>query len=64
MSTDDDRRVLDLPASQRPNLGRPRWDQSTYAGRARYFFTTTNPFNLFAGEQQLNEAKRIVEDYT
>lgn len=45
------------------NLDKPRWDQNTYWGRARYFFNTTNPINLLATPAQLDEAKRIVDHY-
>ena len=34
-----------------------RWDQSTYWGRARQFFTTTNTMNLFVTSAQLDQAK-------
>ena len=45
------------------NLEEPRYDQATYVGRARHFFITTNPLNLFASGHQLDEAKAIVEGY-
>jgi len=45
------------------NLDQPRWDQSTYWGRAQHFFTTTNPLNLFATPAQLQAAKETVEKY-
>ncbi|XP_076434824.1 sideroflexin-1-like [Babylonia areolata] len=45
------------------NIDEPRYDQSTYVGRARHFFITTNPLNLFATGHQLDEAKEIVERY-
>jgi sideroflexin-1/3 len=47
----------------RINLNNPRYDQSTFEGRAKHFFITTNPLNCLATEQQLLEAKRIVDEY-
>lgn len=47
----------------RVNLDQPRWDQSTYWGRARHFFTTTNPLNLLATPSDLEKAKEIVESH-
>jgi len=45
------------------NIEQPRWDQSSYWGRAKHFFTTTNPLNVFATSDQLNNAKTIVTNY-
>ncbi|KAK7111059.1 sideroflexin-1-like [Littorina saxatilis] len=45
------------------NLDEPRYDQSTYTGRARHFFITTNPLNLFASGKQLDEACDIVQRF-
>lgn len=45
------------------NLDKPRYDQSTYIGRAKHFFLLTNPLNVFASEAQLDEAKRIVQEF-
>jgi hypothetical protein len=47
----------------RVNIDEPRWDQSTYEGRAKHFFTITNPLNLLKGEKELEEARRIVLGY-
>ncbi len=47
-------------ASGRLNLEEPRWDQSTYTGRAKHFFTTTNPLNVFASSKDLDWAKDVV----
>lgn len=45
------------------NLDEPRYDQSTFEGRAKYFFSTTNPLNVLASNEELEKAKNIVESY-
>ena len=45
------------------NIEEPRWDQSTYWGRARHFFTTANPINVFATPSQLDHANEIITKY-
>jgi len=45
------------------NIEEPRFDQGTYWGRAKHFFITTNPANLLATEQELQEAKNLLEKY-
>jgi len=44
-------------------LDKPRYDQSTFEGRAKYFFITTNPLNVLASDSELERAKKIVDDY-
>ena len=56
-------KMSELAVPGKINLEEPRYDQSTYIGRAKHFFITTNPLNLFASSQQLEEAKAIVERY-
>lgn len=45
------------------NINESRYDQSTYLGRAKHFFVTTNPLNVFASNNALDEAKQTVEAY-
>uniref|UniRef100_A0A0K0EKQ5 Sidoreflexin n=1 Tax=Strongyloides stercoralis TaxID=6248 RepID=A0A0K0EKQ5_STRER len=47
----------------RPDITKPRYDQSTYINRARHFFAVTNPLNLFVSNKKLDECKVIVDNY-
>jgi hypothetical protein len=47
----------------RIDLENPRYDQSTFEGRAKHFITTTNPLNVLASDAELDNAKAIVEGY-
>lgn len=48
---------------KRVNIDEPRWDQSTYVGRAKHFFVTTNPFNILRTGAELQKAKEVVDAY-
>ncbi len=50
-------------ASVRLDLSAPRYDQSTFEGRAKHFFATTNPLNILASDDELLKAKQIVDAY-
>lgn len=45
------------------DLTKPKYEQSTYINRAKHFFLLTNPLNLLASENDLDNAKRIVDEY-
>lgn len=45
------------------NIDEPQWDQNTYWGRAKYFFTTANPINILRTSKELDEAREIVLKY-
>lgn len=45
------------------DLTKPKYDQSTYVNRAKHFFLLTNPLNLLASEDDLDNAKRIINEY-
>lgn len=45
------------------NIDEPRYDQETYTGRAKHFFLTTNPLNLFVSNKKLEDARCLVQKY-
>ena len=55
--------VQDTKSLPRINIEAPRYDQSTYGGRAKHFFITTNPLNLLKSGAELEQAKQLVESY-
>jgi len=48
---------------KRINIDEPRFDQSTYLGRAKHFFVVTNPLNVFCSPKELDHSKLIVDKY-
>lgn len=45
------------------DLSRPRYDQSTFTGRAKHFIETTDPRNLLASHEKLEAAATLVKQY-
>lgn len=45
------------------DIENPRYDQSTFTGRARHFFAVTNPLNILATERELDYAKYVVDSF-
>ncbi|KAK7922855.1 hypothetical protein WMY93_009757 [Mugilogobius chulae] len=45
------------------NINEPRWDQSTFVGRAKHFFTVTDPRNVLLTNEQLTHAHNIITEY-
>lgn len=45
------------------DLSKPRYDQTTYIGRAKHFFETVNPKNVFVSGRRLEEAAKLIRAY-
>ncbi|XP_055783180.1 sideroflexin-5-like isoform X5 [Salvelinus fontinalis] len=44
-------------------LGRPRYDQSTFLGRLRHFVAIIDPGTLFVSERRLKECVKLLDDF-
>jgi len=49
--------------TDRLDVDKPLWDQSTFTGRFKHFFWMTNPLNTMVTTSQLQEAKVLVQEY-
>ena len=47
----------------RIDLDKPRWQQNTYIGRAKHFFSVTDPRNVLLRGTQLDKAKELLQLY-
>lgn len=43
------------------NIDSPRWDQSTFVGRLKHFLNITDPRTVLVPEEELDQAKALVE---
>ena len=55
--------IMAVELSTSINIKEPRWDQSTFEGRAKHFFTVTDPRNILLSNEQLESAHKIITDY-
>ncbi len=63
MSTTNPTEHESSPLLSQIDLSKPRYDQNTYTGRARHFYETANPLNLFVSTRRLAEAAQLVKDH-
>eukprot|EP00039_Didymoeca_costata_P004695 m.75591 g.75591 ORF g.75591 m.75591 type:complete len:332 (+) comp12510_c1_seq1:212-1207(+) len=49
--------------ADRLDLTRPRYDQSTYLGRVKHFYSITDPRNILASEEELQKSKTLLQQY-
>ena len=47
----------------RIDLDKPRWLQDSYLGRAKHFFSVTDPRNVLLSGRQLDGAKELLNLY-
>lgn len=63
----EDRHLAGVPTSVPPvpriDIFKPRYDQTTFVGRAQHFFETANPLNVFVSSRKLAEAAKVVTMY-
>ena len=52
-----------VPPLAHVDLSKSRYDQGTYVGRAKHFFETANPINIFVSRKQLEDAARLVKQH-
>jgi len=45
------------------DLSKPKWSQDTYIGRAKHFFTVTNPLNILLKPKDLDASKELLEKH-
>ena len=57
-------RMTETPRIEgRLDLDKPRWVQDSYAGRAKHFFSVTDPRNIALSGSQLDGAKELLKLY-
>ncbi|KAK0424633.1 hypothetical protein QR680_008761 [Steinernema hermaphroditum] len=47
----------------RPDVSKPRWDQKTFEGRLRHFYSTVNPLNILISSKGLETSRNVISNY-
>ena len=49
--------------AERINVDLPKWDQSTFQGRLKHFFSITDPRTALCSETDLDNASKLLSQY-
>ena len=49
--------------AERIDIDKPRWDQTTFLGRFKYYAWITDPRTVLASKQSLEDARDLLQKY-